>query len=136
MSTEELDSKRLRLEMKNINVTKKGLLSEEDFESMLIQLRAEYAKAVANTRFINVTKKGLLSEEDFESMLIQLRAEYAKAVANTRFIVELLEKTRDNRAPWNEEKLEKVSYNIIERVLCLDTDLYVSYHLFGMKIYT
>ena len=40
-----MDSKRLRVEMKNINVTKKGLLPMEDFESMLIQLRAEYAKA-------------------------------------------------------------------------------------------
>ena len=69
-STEKLDSKRLRVEMKNINVTKKGLLPEEDFESMLIQLRAKYAKAVPNKQFI----------------------------------VELLEKTRNNRAVWNKEK--------------------------------
>ena len=48
---------------------------------------------------INVTEKDLLPKEDFESMLIQLRAEYAKAVANKQFIVELLEKTRNNRAP-------------------------------------
>ena len=84
----------------------------------------------------NVTKKGLLPEEDFESMLIQLRAEYAKAVPDRQFIVELLEKTRNNRAIWNEEKLERVSYDIIERVLYLDTDIYISYHLLGMKIYT
>ena len=56
----------------------------------------------------NVIKKGLLPEEEFESMLIQLRAEYAKAVPNKTFIVALLEKTRNNRALWNEEKLERV----------------------------
>ena len=56
---------------------------------------------------INVTKKGLLPEEDFESILIQLRAEYAKAVPDKQFIVELLEKTRNNRAVWNKEKLER-----------------------------
>ena len=85
---------------------------------------------------INVTKKGLLPEEGFESMLIQHRAEYAKAVPNKQFVFKLLEKTRNNRALWNEEKLERVSYDIIERVPCLDTDIYVSYHLLGMKIYT
>ena len=53
-----------------------------------------------------------------------------------QFIVELLEKTRNNRAIWNEEKLERVSCDIIERVLCLDTDMYISYHLLGVKIYT
>ena len=76
---------------------------------------------------INATKKGLLCEEDFESMMIQLRAEYAKAVPDKEFIVEILEKTR---AIWNEEKLEKVLYDIIQRVPCLDTDKYVSYHAF------
>ena len=101
-STEKLDSKRLRVEMKNINVTKKGILHEEDFKSMLIQLRAEYAKAVPDRQFI----------------------------------VELLEKTRNNRAIWNKEKLERVLYDIIERVPCLNTDIYVSYHLLGVKIYT
>ena len=79
---------------------------------------------------INVTKKGLLHEEDFESMMIQLRAEYTKAVADKQFIVEILEKTRNNRAIWNEEKLERVSYNIKQRVPCLDTDKYISYHAF------
>ena len=64
---------------------------------------------------INVTKKGLLPEEELESMLIQLREEYAKAAPNKKFIVALLEKTRNNRALSNEEKLERVSYNIIER---------------------
>ena len=65
---------------------------------------------------INVTKKGLLPEEDFKSMLTQLWAEYTKAVPDKRFIVELLEKTRNNRAIWNEEKLERVLYDIIGRV--------------------
>ena len=102
MSTEKLDSKRQRLEMKNINVTKKCLLPDEEFNSMLIQVRAEYAKAVPKKKFI----------------------------------VALLEKTRNNRALWNEEKMERVSYNIIARVPCLDTDINVSYHLLGMKIYT
>ena len=94
VSTEKLDSKRPRLEMKNINVTKKGLLPEEDFKSMLIQLRAEYAKAEPNKKFI----------------------------------VALLEKTRNNRVLWNEEKLDQVSFNIIERVPHWDTDIYISYH--------
>ena len=84
----------------------------------------------------NVTKNGLLPDEEFDSMLIQLRAEYAKAVPKRKFIVALLEKTRNNRALWNEEKMERGSYNIIERVPCLDRDIYVSYHLLGMKIYT
>ena len=70
---------------------------------------------------INVTKKGLLPDEKFDSMVIQLRAEYAKAVPRKKFIVALLEKTRNNRALWNEEKMERVSYDIIERVPCLDT---------------
>ena len=102
MSTEKSDSKRLRVEMKKLNVTKKGLLPEEDFKSMLIQLRAEYTKAVPNKQFIT----------------------------------ELLKKTRNNRAIWSEENLERVLYNIIERVPCLDTDIWVSYHLLGVKIYT
>ena len=85
---------------------------------------------------INVTKKGLLCEEDFKSMMIQLRAEYTKAVPDKQFITEILEKTRNNRVLWNEEKLKRVSYDIIERVPCLDTDKYISYHLLGMKIYT
>ena len=72
---------------------------------------------------INATKKGLLPDEEFDSMFIQLRAEYAKAVPEKKFIVACLEKTRDNRALWNKEKMERVSYNIIERVLCLDTDI-------------
>ena len=86
---------------------------------------------------INVTKKGLLHEEDFESMMIQLRAEYTKAVPDKQFIVEILEKTRHNRAIWNEENLERVSYDIIQRVPCLDTDRYVSYHAFirGENLY-
>ena len=83
---------------------------------------------------INVTKKGLLPDEEFDSMLIQLRAEFAKAVPNEKFIVALLEKTRNNRAHWNEENMQRVSYDIIERVLYLDTDMYVSYHLLGMNI--
>ena len=102
MSTEKLDPKRPRVEMRNINVTKNGLLPMEDFKSMLIQFRAEYAKAVPDKQFI----------------------------------VEVLEKTRKNRAVSNEEKLERVSYDIIERAPCLYTDIYVSYHLLGMKIYT
>ena len=69
-------------------------------------------------------------------MLIQLRAEYAKPVPNKNFIVALLEKTRNNRALWNEETLQRVSYDIIERVPHLDKDIYVSYHLLGVKIYT
>ena len=85
---------------------------------------------------INVTKQGLLPEGEFKSMLIQLSIEYAKAVPNKKFIVALLEKTRNNRALWNEEKLERVSYDIIERVPCLDTDICVSYHLLGVKSYT
>ena len=60
-------------------------------------------------------------------MMIQLRAEYEKAVLDKQFIVEILEKMRNNRAIWNEEKLERVSYDIIQRVPCLDTDKYVSY---------
>ena len=83
---------------------------------------------------INVTKKGLLPDEGFNSMLIQLRAEYKKAVPDRKFIVALLEKTRTNGACWNEENLPRVSYNIIERVLCLDRDIYISYHSLGMKI--
>ena len=79
---------------------------------------------------INVTKKGLLCDEDFKSMMIQLRAEYAKAVPDKQFIVEILEKTRNNRTIWNEEKLERVSYDIIQRVSCLNTDKYISYHAF------
>ena len=70
MSTEKLDSKRQRLEMKNINVTKKGLLPDKELDSMLIQLRAEYAKPIPKKKFVVV----------------------------------LLEKTRNNRALWNEEK--------------------------------
>ena len=88
MSTEKSDSKRPKVEIKNINVTKKGLLPEEDFESMMIQLRAEYAKAVPDKQFIT----------------------------------EILEKSRNNRALWNEEKLERVLYDILERVPCLDTE--------------
>ena len=80
MSTEKSDSKRQSLEMKNINVTNKGLLPDEEFNSMLIQLRAEYAKVAPEKKFI----------------------------------VALLEKTRNNRALWNEEKMERVSYNIIK----------------------
>ena len=79
---------------------------------------------------INVTIKGLLHEEDFESMMIQLRAEYAKAVPNKQLIVEILEKTRNNRAIWNEEKLRRVLYDIVKRVPCLDTEKYISYHAF------
>ena len=79
---------------------------------------------------INVTKKGLLCKENFKSMMIQLRAEYAKAVPDKQFIVKILEKTRNNRAIRNEEKLERVLYNIIQRVPCLDTDKYISYHAF------
>ena len=52
---------------------------------------------------INVTKKGLLCEEDFESMMIQLRAEYTKAVPDKQIIIEILEKTRNNRAIWYKE---------------------------------
>ena len=85
---------------------------------------------------INVTKKGLFCEEDFESMMIQLRAEYAKTVPDKQFVVELLEKTRNSRALWKEEKLERVLYDIIERVPCLDTDIYVRFHLLSMTIYT
>ena len=102
MSTEKSDCKKQRLEMKNINVTKKGLLPDEEFESMLIQLRAEYKKAVPNRKFI----------------------------------VALLEKTGNSRACWNEETLQRVSYDIIGRVPCLGRDTYISYHLLGMKIYT
>ena len=101
-STEKLDCKKQRLEMENINVTKKGLLPDQEFESMLIQLRAEYEKAVPDRKFI----------------------------------VALLEKTRNNRACWNDENLPRVSYNIIERVPNLDRDIYISYHSLGMKIYT
>ena len=42
-------------------------------------------------------------------MLIQLRAEYTKALLNKKFIVALLEKTRNERALWNEEKMDRVS---------------------------
>ena len=52
VSTEKSDSKKQRLEMKNINVTKKGLLPDEKFDSMLMQIRAEYTKAVPNKKFI------------------------------------------------------------------------------------
>ena len=61
---------------------------------------------------IDVTKKGLPCEEDFKSMMIQLRAEYAKAVPDKQFITEILEKTRNNKVLWNEEKLERVLYNM------------------------
>ena len=38
--------------MKNINVTKTGLLPDKEFSSMLKQLKAEYPKAVPKKKFI------------------------------------------------------------------------------------